>query len=386
MRASVVITLTIMVFNLSELSIRARASRPFRGDECTKAGGTPALPGRNSQGMVGHNAGGFGKGAEGSGIGLRRGFGGSGKGYGGGLPNFAFMKPKSIEGRWSGKGKPQLIGLVVGGAKRRYYLYRPASAKLHSPLVLAFHGAGGTAEGTDKCAGGLAKLADEKGFIVVYPDGMDRRWNDGRAGLSKTNYDDVEFISKVIDDLTGQNLVDPKRVYATGISNGGFFSQYLAVQLPEKIAAVATVAASVPKTFLDLRVQPVPIMMLLGTKDTLIPWSGGKIGGSILAGKRGEVTSGRDALRFWLGVNGSTAKPTYAELPDKDPDDGSRVFVEQYGAPGSANEVVFYEIRGGGHTWPTGQQYLPKSVIGPVCRDFDGNEAIWKFFENHVHR
>lgn len=336
--------------------------------------------------MAGHNGGWFGTDGEGPGMGLGSGLGAAGKRFGGGPKNAAFLKQKGRGERWSGQSKPQLVELVVAGTKRRYYLYRPASAKLHSPLVLAFHGSGGTAEGTDKCAGGLARLADEKGFIVVYPDAMDKHWNDGRAGLAKRSYDDVGFISTVIDDLAGQNLIDPKRVYATGISNGGFFSQYLAIQLPDKIAAVATVAASVLKTFLDLKVQPVPIMMLLGTKDTLVPWSGGRIGGGILLGNRGEVISGRDALQFWIGVNGSTAKPICAELPDNDPGDGSRVFVEQYGAPGSANEVVFYEIRGGGHTWPTGQQYLPKFVIGPVCRDFDGNEAIWKFFENHTHR
>lgn len=307
-----------------------------------------------------------------------------GKGAGGGLRNFGFRNPQSLEGRWSGQGQPQLIEVNIEGTKRRYYLYRPASAKLPAPLVLAFHGGGGTAEGTDKLSGGLAKLADQQGFIVAYPDAIDKHWNDGRPDLAKTYYDDVGFISKVIDDLTQQNIADSKRVYATGISNGGFFSQYLAIQLPNKIAAVATVAASVSKTFLDLSVTPVPVMMLLGTKDTLIPWDGGRVGGKILLKKRGEVIPGRQSLEFWLTKNHNTSKPIRSELPDKDPNDGSRVSVEQYGEPDSANQVVLYEISGGGHTWPAGQQYLPQSIIGPVCRDFDGNEAIWKFFEKHA--
>jgi polyhydroxybutyrate depolymerase len=323
---------------------------------------------------------------------FENGSGGHGNGFAGrfgrgrgDLRKFASIN-QSIEGRWSGKGKPQLKELVVGGNKRRFYFYQPDSATLPAPLVLAFHGGGGTAEGTDKCAGGLAKLADEKGFIVVFPDAIDRHWNDGRPGLSKTNYDDVGFIAKVIDDLNSQKLIDPKRVYATGISNGGFFSQYLAIQLPGKIAAVATVAASVSRTFLDLKVTPVPIMLLLGTRDTLVPWDGGRIGGKLLRNGRGEVIPGRQALEFWLTSNQNTDKPSCTELPDNDPGDDSRVFVEQYGADGSANEVVLYEIRGGGHTWPAGQQYLPKSFIGPVCRDFDGNKTIWSFFEKHALR
>ncbi len=323
-----------------------------------------------------------GLGAAGQGMGFKR----FRQGSTGGMRNFAFLKPQGIEGKWSGRGKPLLKELVVEGVKRRYYLYKPDSATLPAALVLAFHGGGGTAEGTDKAAGGLAKLADEKGFVVAFPDAMDRHWNDGRPDLSKTNYDDVGFISKLIDDLQAERLIDPRRVYATGISNGGFFSQYLAIQLPQKIAAIATVAASVSKTFLDLKVTPVPIMMLLGTKDTLVPWDGGKVGGKVLIKKRGEVLPGRQSLQFWLDHNQNTAKPVETEIPDRDPGDGCRVSVEQYGAPGSNNEVVLYEIQGGGHTWPAGQQYLPKSIVGPVCRDFEGNTVIWNFFEKHALR
>ncbi len=296
----------------------------------------------------------------------------------------AFQKPPSIEESWSGRGKPKLKEVTVDGVKRLYYLYQPDSAKLPAPLVLVFHGGGGTAEGTDKAVGGMAKLADEKGIIVAFPCGMERHWNDGRPDLSKTNYNDVGFISKLIDELNDQKLIDPKRVYATGISNGGFFSQYLAIQLPNKIAAVATVAASVSKTFLDLKVSPVPILMLLGTKDPLVPWSGGQIGGRLLEKGRGEVVTGRESLKFWLNHNKNKSEPIRTEIPDRDPGDRCRVTVEKYGAPGGNNEVVLYEIDGGGHTWPAGQQYLPKAIIGPVCCDFNGNEVIWNFFEKHM--
>lgn len=317
----------------------------------------------------------------GRGLGFRQ-----GQAQNGNTRNFAMMRRPNIERGWSGAGKPLLRELTIDGVTRRYYIYKPDSASLPAPLVLAFHGGGGNAEGTDRCAGGLAKLADEKGFIVVYPDAIDKHWNDGRPDLSKTSYDDVGFISKLIDDLNAQKMIDPKRVYATGISNGGFFSQYLAIKLPGKIAAVASVAASVSKTFLDLNVAPVPIMMLLGTKDTLVPWDGGKVGGKVLRKGRGEVIPGRQALEFWLAKNKNNARPNCSELPDTDPSDNSRVFIEQYGAPDSLNEVVLYEIKGGGHTWPDGQQYLPKTIIGPVCRDFNGNVAIWNFFEKHALR
>lgn len=286
--------------------------------------------------------------------------------------------------QWSGTEKVQLRELSIDGVTRRYYLYKPASATKPAPLVLAFHGGGGKAEGTDKCAGGMAKVADRRGFVVAYPDAMDKHWNDGRKDLAKTNYNDVEFISKVIDDLAAEKVIDPKRVYATGISNGGFFSQYLAISLPDKIAAVASVAASVPTSFQNLKVSsPIPMLMLLGTQDPLVPWQGGKIGGKLLPSGRGQVVSEKDSLAFWLTQNQNSNKAAITQLPDTDPADKSRVEIQQFGAPGSSNEVVVYEIHGGGHTWPQGQQYLPQSIIGPVCKDFNGNEVIWSFFARH---
>jgi polyhydroxybutyrate depolymerase len=293
----------------------------------------------------------------------------------------AFSSQISDSLTWSGSKQPEVKEIVIDGVKRKYYLYCPASAKKPAPLVLSFHGGGGTAKRAD-C--GMARLADQKGFVLVYPDGLEKHWNDGRQAVTKHNYDDVGFISKVIDDLVASKIADPKRVYATGISNGGFFSQYLAMQLPGKIAAVATVAASVPNSHMEIKSLPVPILLMLGTEDPLVPWKGGTVGGRLLRGDRGEVLSADDSLQFWLSRNKNSAQPVSSQLPDKDPTDGTRVSILQYGNDDSVNEVKFYKIQGGGHTWPGGRQYLPKIIIGPVCRDFDGNQAIWSFFEKHV--
>lgn len=284
---------------------------------------------------------------------------------------------------FSGAGKPELKVIQHEGAEREYFLYVPKSATKPAPLVLLFHGGGGQARGTDKAVGGLAALADEKGFVVAYPNGMDRHWNDGRPDLSEKYYDDVGFISKLIDSLVADKIADPTRVYATGISNGGFFSQYLALKCPNKLAAVAPVVATVPTQWRDLTGPPVPVLMLLGTADPLVPWQGGQVGGKLLRKKRGQVASGRDALKFWLAHNKNTATPVKQEIANKDRGDGCRAFSEQYGSDDSPSEVLFYEIQGGGHTWPDGEQYLPRAIVGPVCRDFDANRVIWEFFSRH---
>jgi polyhydroxybutyrate depolymerase len=219
--------------------------------------------------------------------------------------------------------------------------------------------------------------------VVLYPNAVDKHWFDGRPSVADTNYDDVKFISTVMDSLVADGTVDSKRIYACGISNGGFFSQYLSIRLPKRIAAIASVAASVPKEFFSMPVQPVPILMILGTADPLVPFGGGKIGGTLLPGDRGEVVPAREAIDFWLERNKMSDRAVTSKLPSQSSDGGTSVFIERYGSPGSPNEVVFYEIKGGGHTWPGGMQYLAKRFIGPVCKDFSGNEVIWDFFKAH---
>src|SRR5262249_51070220 len=134
---------------------------------------------------------------------------------------------------------------------RTYVLHLPRDREPSkpAPLVIAMHGGSGTGEGFPRLTHhGFDDLADRDGWIVVYPDGIGKNWNDGRkverSEAYKKNIDDVGFISALIDELTSNHAVDRKRVYATGISNGGFMSQRLARDLSSKIAAIAPVAAN----------------------------------------------------------------------------------------------------------------------------------------------
>lgn len=289
---------------------------------------------------------------------------------------------------WLGQGEMVEKQLSMEGVTRQYFVYTPANVVAKQgkplPLVLMFHGGGGTAKGADRSTGGITKVADKYGFMMVFAQGVDRHWNDGRPDIADHYYDDVAFAGSIIDSLVKEGKVDKSRVYSTGISNGGFFSQYLAMRLPDKIAAVATVGASVSTNFQSIAARkPLPIMLLLGTEDTLVPWEGGLIGGKVLRHVRGTVLTGRQSVEFWRARNGNKATAERVQLPDINSRDRSKVFVERYGVDGSSSEVVLIEIQGGGHTWPSGQQYLPVKIIGPVCRDFDGNEMIWDFFSKH---
>jgi polyhydroxybutyrate depolymerase len=235
---------------------------------------------------------------------------------------------------------------------------------------------------------GLAKfneLADRHGFVVAYPDGLNRRWNDGRQSgrMDRPAVDDTGFLSALIDKLGRDYRIDPKRVYSTGISNGGFMSQRLACDLADKIAAVGVVAATMGR---DLAARckparPVSVLLIQGTEDPLVPYEGGRV--QVPGG--GAIISAPDAVKKWVDLNGCNAQPKKDMLPDSATDE-TRTRREIYGECRVGTGVVFLAIEGGGHTWPSGPQYLPERRIGRASRDFSASEMIWEFFSAHARR
>jgi polyhydroxybutyrate depolymerase len=276
--------------------------------------------------------------------------------------------------------------LVVNGRTRTYRVHVPGSQTpgAKAPLVLVFHGGGGDASGMERLSR-FDALADREGFLVVYPEGLGRHWNDGRASNVEATKgaDDVAFVSALLDALEKELPVDEKRVYATGISNGGIFSHHLGIRLSKRLAAVAPVAGGIADlgTPQPVPERPVSVFMLVGTEDPLMPYGGGAV-----ARKNGRIVATDESVAFWRKADGIESKPVEAELPDADPRDGCRVksFTWSGGKEGTA--VTLYRIDGGGHTWPGGSQYLPKLFIGRTCRDFDATKVIWDFFRAHPRR
>ena len=280
--------------------------------------------------------------------------------------------------------------LSYGGLERIYTLHVPPSKGGPVPLLIVLHGGGGTGIGMQKSLtqGGLDTLADRDGFMVVYPDGVDKGWNDGRADLytrsALENIDDVGFISVLIDHLVQDWGADPKRVYATGISNGAMMAQRLAFQLSHKVVAIAAVAGNMPKDLLPLGSPPRPISVLLisGTEDRWVPYQGGFV--MAFGQTRGAICSAPETADFWAKNNGCSLTALTSEEPDRDIHDGTRVRRQVYGGGQDGTEVLLYTIEGGGHTWPGGLQYLPESMVGRTCRDIDANQVIWEFFQQHT--
>ncbi|MEW6554461.1 MAG: PHB depolymerase family esterase [Actinomycetota bacterium] len=270
--------------------------------------------------------------------------------------------------------------LRYAGQERTYLLHLPPAYDGEDalPLLFVFHGGGGDGEGMVRLTH-FSDIADEHGFIAAYPDGIDKNWNDGRPEVNP-GVDDVGFISALIDELVDTYGIDTTRVYSTGISNGGMFSYRLACELSDKIAAIAPVAALMGED-LSRRCspsRPVPVMLVVGTDDPLVPWEGGEIGGDLAS--RGYAISAAATVSFWVGVDGCTGSPDSEYLPDAAPGDGTMVRREIYGGGRDGTEVVLLAVEGGGHTWPGGWQYMRERTIGLTCRDIDAGEVIWDFF------
>ena|SRR5436190_15147685 len=274
--------------------------------------------------------------------------------------------------------------LDIDGVLRTYDLHIPTGLdpKKPLPLVFLFHGGGGYGLQMERFSG-FSELSDKEGFIACYPDGVERNWFDGRvvegSKAHREKIDDAGYIDALIDAIAKKHPIDEKRIYATGISNGGFFSNYLGAKRSKRFAAIASVAGGLaPVVAADFKPEaPVSVLFLQGTEDPILPFDGGP-----LKYNRGETISTATTVKKWVEHDG--CKPAVTEdLPDKDPADETRVKRATYSGGRDGTEVVLYTIEGGGHTWPGGPQFLPGFLVGRVCQDIDANQVIWDFFAKH---
>jgi polyhydroxybutyrate depolymerase len=284
----------------------------------------------------------------------------------------------------SSSSDDQKRALSVDGVERTYALHIPKDfdSSKSAPLLIALHGRLGTGQGQERLAH-FHKVSDEHGFLVLYPDGLQRSWADGRGATpsDKINVDDVKFISALIDNLSAKYKIDRSRIYAAGMSNGGFMAGRLGCELSERIAAVAIVGASLSTEVAASchPAKPVSVMIVQGTDDPLVPIEGGALRRD---GKGGTVLSHNDSIRKWLAMDQCPTTPQKDTIPDS-ASDGTSIQVETYELCSAGSEVRSYVVVHGGHTWPGGQQYLPAALIGETTRNLNGSEVIWDFLARH---
>lgn len=269
---------------------------------------------------------------------------------------------------WAQSGQAVSRTVSVDGTDRTYTLYVPAAYDGASawPLVVNFHGYTGRAEWQISTSR-MNEVADTAHVLVAYPNGLvvgpsETGWHIPGTGLAAPQ-DDVAFTEHLIDQVATEFRVDPARVHATGYSQGGEMSFYLACALPGRIASVAGVAGYMTNALLAECETPRPfsILQMHGTDDDTVPYR--------------ETTPA-----FWADRNGCAASPTATDLPNRDPFDGSTVTLVEYTGCDAGAEVVFYQVDGGGHTWPGGA-----GGIGLINRDVNASAEILAFFARTPH-
>ena len=261
--------------------------------------------------------------------------------------------------------------VIHDGIQRDYILYIPAiyDGSADFPLVLNFHVFGSNAN-EQMFYGDFRDIADTEGFLLVHPQGTSlngsQYWNVGSPGSSGSTIDDVGFTEALIDELANLYTINLDRVYATGMSNGGFMSFLLACQLSEKIAAIASVTGSMTlDTYDNCNAQhPTPILQIHGTSDNIVPYNGNT--GSL---------SIDDVISYWVNYNNCDTNPTITTFPDLDPSDGSIVEHIVYTGGDNASTTEHMKVIGGGHTWPGSVFILPGTN-----QDINASNEIWEFF------
>lgn len=266
--------------------------------------------------------------------------------------------------------------ITSSGRTRKYLVYVPESydPDLAAPLVISIHGFVQWPAHQQSMTG-WNKLADEHGFLVVYPrgTGFPLRWNTQPGTEGKVSMEEeLQFFSDLIDHLESTYHIDPGRIYVNGMSNGGGMTDLLACELSERIAAVGGVAGAYlyPRDACNPS-RPVPVIAFHGQEDQIVPYLGG--------------TSSRD-FQFsfppveewaasWAGKNACDGTPASTKITEN-------VTRWDYADCAENARVIFYSVYGAGHTWPGGEK-LPVWITGPTNQEINASELMWEFYQGY---
>ncbi|MCP4806373.1 MAG: hypothetical protein GY913_35230 [Proteobacteria bacterium] len=256
--------------------------------------------------------------------------------------------------------------------------------------MVVLHGGGATlkaflaenAGGASPLASTWLNLADDEGFHVVLPEGIDKHWNGCRTDCTtgcNEDVDDVAFLTALVESVSADVSVDQDRIHVNGESNGGLMTQRIAREATSLAASVGVVNAAQPANN-DCGDPTSPIAFIVGTADETMPWDGGNAG-------PGEMLSAEDTLAYWHTLDGCSGDGATEVLADLDPDDGSTVELQTWSC--TEADVVRYVAEGGGHVPPSIDQQTSDTwdaFAGEQNHDLETAHALWAFFEAHPRR
>jgi polyhydroxybutyrate depolymerase len=274
----------------------------------------------------------------------------------------------------------------VLGKEHSFWLYTPkilvknASSMTARPLVLAYHGYHMKALEFAKITR-VNAIAEREGFLVAYPQGEDLQWNG--KGIANDDPKDILMTEAILNRIESLRNVDPRRIYAMGFSNGGFFVHRLSCEMPERFAGFASVAATVGTPLSrDCHPQePVNFLSMNGREDPVVTWEG-KLRYLNRSFPGVAFFSVVDSFRFWQEHN--QCKPfenNQLTFPKK------RFSAHSYHLDLSCPEngqLTQWVVQGGGHTWPGGHErnaLIRRPFVGRTTHDINASQVIWDFFK-----
>ncbi len=275
------------------------------------------------------------------------------------LPSPEFQATPTAEGV---KTDTLSLEITSGKVARYYRLHVPAGYQpgVALPLVFNFHGFGSNATEQETLSR-MSDKADEAGFLVVYPDGLDAQWNTGPGAAGER---DVQFVRDLIAVVSSQYSVDDKRIFATGFSNGGGMANRLGCDMAEVFAAIAPVAGGYNFWEQCQPSRPLPVLAFHGLDDNVIVYEGGRT--------RSMLPPIMEWAAAWAALNGCELAPL-----ETAPVEG--VTLQAWTGCRDQADVLLYALAGHGHSWP-GSDVMPRNITSQAVR---ANDVMWEFFLAH---
>lgn len=277
--------------------------------------------------------------------------------------------------------------ISVDNRNREYIIHLPPSFNTLTklPVIFALHGGGGTSKGAVPFYN-LETLADKNNFIIVYPNALDKAWSipgmTSRVKGLDTSVNDLHFMNVLLDTMIAGYKADPEKVFFTGISCGAMFSYYLVNAMNSRITAIAAVCGGISETQAQMYSfkKPVSVLVINGTGDPLIKYEGGygKLNKRNEGNEDANLVPTEKLVDKIVLLDRCNAKPQITMLPDNNAADKCTETEYIYECAGV--KVDFIKIENGGHTWAGGTQYLPKFLIGRLCKDFSASQKVFDFF------
>ena len=247
------------------------------------------------------------------------------------------------------------------------------------PTVIVLHGTFGSGAGA-AAATGFAEAATRHGFTAVFPDGLARQWHAGKTA-EPNSPDDIAFMHALVALLIADRAADPHRIYLAGISNGGMMSFALACKEADLYAGIGTIIANMPADIEPCRPKPIPVVMVNGTADPVIPFAGGEIGRT---SGRGKVWSVDQTVALFARVDGCRSSKS-AALPHRSGAEDTHVTRIDWSNCQAGTSVTLFRVEGGGHAQP-GRHARAAHALGPGNQDFIAADAIMDVFANDARQ